>query len=81
MFSRRAFELLLDSPLRSRAFDFHIESLAVVYRAGLAVEEIPVSYRFTNSSLRPEIVTEALRTCARIWAEGRPRAGAGSRGA
>lgn len=68
MYSRRAFELLLDAPLRSRAFDFHIESLAVVYRAGLAVVEIPIAYRFTNSSLRREVVMEALRTCGRLWA-------------
>jgi dolichol-phosphate mannosyltransferase len=67
MYSRRAFELLLEAPLRSRAFDFHIESLSVVYRAGLSLEEIPNAYRFTNSSLRPEIVVEALRTCGRLW--------------
>jgi dolichol-phosphate mannosyltransferase len=67
MYSRRAFELLLEAPLRSRAFDFHIESLAVVYRAGLSLAEIPIAYRFTNSSLRPEIVVEALRTWGRLW--------------
>ena len=67
MYSRRAFELLLDAPLRSRAFDFHIEALALVYRAGLAIAEIPIAYRFTNSSLRREIVVEALRTCGRLW--------------
>lgn len=69
MYSRRAYELLLAAPLRSRAFDFHLESLAVVYRAGLAIAEIPIHYRFTNTSLRREIVVEALRTCARLWRE------------
>ena len=67
MYSRRAYELLLDAPLRSRAFDFHIESLAWVYRANFTVVEIPIHYHFTNSSLKREIVTEALRTCARLW--------------
>ena len=66
-YSRRAFQLLVGSELRSRAFDFHIESLAVVYRAGLRIEEVPITYRFTNSSLRPEIVWEALRTWASLW--------------
>src|SRR5262249_35395605 len=33
MYSRRAYELLLEAPLRCRAFDFHIESLAHVWRA------------------------------------------------
>jgi dolichol-phosphate mannosyltransferase len=68
MYSRRAYELLLGAPLRCRAFDFHIEALAAVYRAGLRVAEIPITYRFSNSSLRAEIVLEALRTCGRLWA-------------
>jgi len=67
MYSRRAYELLLAAPLQSRAFDFHIESLAYVYRAGMAIAEVPISYRFTNSSLRRQIVVEALRTCGRLW--------------
>ncbi len=67
MYSRRAYELLLEAPLGCRAFDFHIEALAVAYRAGLRLAEIPIRYRFTNSSLRREVVVEALRTCGRIW--------------
>jgi dolichol-phosphate mannosyltransferase len=67
MYSRRAYELLLAAPLQSRAFDFHIESLAYVYRAGFSIAEVPISYRFTNSSLRRQIVVEALRTCGRLW--------------
>jgi dolichol-phosphate mannosyltransferase len=69
MYSRRAYELLLDAPMRSRAFDFHLEALAYVFRAGLRIEEVPITYRFTNSSLRPEIVREALHTCSRLWRE------------
>ena len=69
MYSRRAYELLLTAPLRCRAFDFHIESLCCVYRAGLSIAEVPISYRFTNSSLRRQIVVEALRTCGRLWLE------------
>jgi dolichol-phosphate mannosyltransferase len=67
MYSRRACELLVGADLRSRAFDFHIESLAVVYRAGYRIEEVPITYRFTNSSLRWAIVWEALRTWAGLW--------------
>jgi dolichol-phosphate mannosyltransferase len=69
MYSRRAYELLLAAPMRSRSFDFHLEALAYVYRAGFRIEEIPIAYRFSNSSLRPELVVEALRTCARLWKE------------
>ena len=67
MYSRRACELLVGARMRSRAFDFHIEALAYVYRAGYRIEEIPIRYAYTNSSLRAGIVWEALRTCAHIW--------------
>ncbi len=67
LYSRRAVRMLLGSDLRSRAFDFHIEALARVFRGGLRIEEVPIAYRFGNSSLRPRIVWEALRTCARLW--------------
>ncbi len=67
LYSRRAVQMLLGSDLRSRAFDFHLEALARVFRSGLRIEEVPIAYRFSNSSLRPQIVWEALRTCARLW--------------
>ncbi len=67
LYSRRAVRMLLGSHLRSRAFDFHLEALARVFRSGLRIEEVPIAYRFGNSSLRPRIVWEALQTCARLW--------------
>jgi dolichol-phosphate mannosyltransferase len=70
MYSRRAYEHLLSAPLQSRAFDFHLEALALVHRAGMRVAETPIRYDFTNSSLRPGIVVEALGTCLRIWRTG-----------
>jgi len=67
MYARDAFSLLVDAKMRSRTFDFHLESLAYVYRAGMSIKEIPIRYEFTNSSLRLAIVRDALRTCGRIW--------------
>jgi dolichol-phosphate mannosyltransferase len=67
MWGRDAFSLLVNAKMKSRTFDFHIESLAYVYRAGMVIKEIPIRYEFTNSSLRPAIVRDALRTCGRIW--------------
>ena len=69
MYSKRAYELLLAAPMRSRSFDFHLEALAYVFRAGFRIEEIDITYQFSNSSLQPEIVVEALKTCGRLWAE------------
>jgi len=67
MYARDAFSLLVNAKMKSQTFDFHLESLAYVYRAGMSIKEIPIRYEFTNSSLRPAIVREALRTCGRIW--------------
>lgn len=67
MWGRDALRLLVSSKMKSRTFDFHIESLAYVYRAGMVIVEIPIRYEFTNSSLRLGIVGDALRTCGRIW--------------
>jgi dolichol-phosphate mannosyltransferase len=69
MYSKRAYELLLAAPLRSRSFDFHLEALGYVFRAGLSIDEVEISYRFSNSSLQPRLVVDALRTCRRLWTE------------
>ena len=69
MYSKRAYELLLAAPMRSVTFDFHLEALAYVYRGDCSIHEIPIRYQFSNSSLQPQIVIEALRTCARLWRE------------
>lgn len=67
MYSQRACQLLVEGGLQSRTFDFHLEALAYVYRARLTIQEVPITYRFTNSSLRWKIVADALQTCLRIW--------------
>jgi len=67
MYSRAAYEVILDSDLVSKTFDFHLEALARVHRAGLRIDEVPISYRYTNSSLQLGIVADAARTCGRIW--------------
>jgi dolichol-phosphate mannosyltransferase len=67
MYSRRAFTLLLNSQLKSRSFDFHLEALALVYRSGMKIVEVPITYVFANSSLRWKVVGEALRTWWRIY--------------
>jgi dolichol-phosphate mannosyltransferase len=69
MYSKRAYELLLAAPMRSRSFDFHLEALAYVFRAGFRIEEVDIAYRFSNSSLQPGVVLEALKTCGRLWVE------------
>ena len=67
MYSRDALDVLLDANLQCRAFGFHMEALTVLYRAGARIEEIPISYVYSNSSLRAAVVVEGLRGAARLW--------------
>jgi dolichol-phosphate mannosyltransferase len=65
-YSRAAALLVTGAPLRSRSYDFLLETLVLIARAGLTVREVPISYRFTTTSLRGEVVIEALRTWWRL---------------
>lgn len=69
MYSRSAFELLLVAPMKSRSFDFHLEALTYVVRAQLDIREVPITYRFSNSSLRWRVIGDALTTLSRLWRE------------
>lgn len=67
MYSRRSLALLLRTKMKSRSFDFHLEALAHIYRNDLKIEEIPISYIYSNSSLRWRVVGHALKTWWRIY--------------
>jgi dolichol-phosphate mannosyltransferase len=67
MYSRKAFSLLLQSKIKSRSFDFHLEALAYIYRNGMKIREVPIVYTYSNSSLRWRVVDDALRTWYRVW--------------
>jgi dolichol-phosphate mannosyltransferase len=60
-YSRRAFELISKTKLKSKAFDFHMEALALCYRAGMKVEEISISYVFSNSSFNKKVLKQAIK--------------------
>lgn len=60
-YSKRAVALLLRSNCKSRTFDFHPEALMFVYRNGLSVTEVPISYAFSNSSLNWKVLLDSIR--------------------
>lgn len=65
-YSRRAMSVLTTTPMQCRAFDFLLETLAVLLRNGASVREVPITYNFTGSSLNSKIVLEAFRTWWRL---------------
>lgn len=60
-YSKRACALIANAALESRAFDFHMEALALCYRAGMTVEEIPIHYVFSNSSFNKNVLKQAMK--------------------
>lgn len=60
-YSQKACQLIAGTNLKSKSFDFHMEALALCYRAGMKVEEIPINYSFSNSSFSIEDLKQAIK--------------------
>jgi dolichol-phosphate mannosyltransferase len=70
-YSRRAVELLLNRTFQARSFDFHVEALMLAYRNRLSILEVPITYQFTNTSLRTKVVLDELRMLALMFLQQR----------
>lgn len=55
-YSRKAAELLLGRKLKAKTFDFHTEALMILYRNGLSIGEVPISYEFSTSSFNMRVL-------------------------
>jgi dolichol-phosphate mannosyltransferase len=66
-YSRTALMLMTGTPLQGRAFDFVLETAALMSWSGLSISEVPISYRRTNSSLNARAVWNALRMWSTLF--------------
>ncbi|MDH5654499.1 MAG: glycosyltransferase family 2 protein [Spirochaetia bacterium] len=60
-YSRRSAELIASSELKSKAFDFHMEALALCVRKGYSAAEHPIKYIFSNSSFNSRVLKQAMK--------------------
>jgi len=60
-YSRNAIELLIHKKMKAKSFDFITEALMLIYRNGLSVTEVPISYNFSTSSLNSKVVLQSLK--------------------
>lgn len=60
-YSKRAAGVIASTELESKAFDFHMEALALCYRSGFSVKEIPIHYVFSNSSFNKDVLKQAMK--------------------
>ncbi|MBN2183161.1 MAG: glycosyltransferase [Sedimentisphaerales bacterium] len=59
-YSRKAAELIAYSKLKSKAFDFHMEALALCMRKKMSAAEIPIVYVFSNSSFNEKVLLQGI---------------------
>lgn len=60
MYSKGAMKRIVSSNLRSKSFDFHMEALSIVFRAGGTIKEIPVKYAYSNTSFNLRVLRQAI---------------------
>ena len=59
-YSKKAFSIIANHTLESKAFDFHMEALTLAYRNGGSVKEIGIHYKFSNSSFNRRVLKLAI---------------------
>lgn len=59
-YSKKAIVILLNRKMLSRSFDFHSEAFMLIYRNGLTIKEIPITYVYTNSSLSYKVIVDSV---------------------
>lgn len=64
-YSLKAMKAILAKPIHSKSFDILFETAMIVYRERLTFSEVPITYTFSNSSLKPSVVKDCLRMCIR----------------
>ncbi|MBI3394543.1 MAG: glycosyltransferase [Spirochaetia bacterium] len=60
-YSRRAAGKVAEAELISKAFDFHMEALALCIRSGMTFGEVPITYVFSNSSFNGRVLKLAAK--------------------
>lgn len=64
-YSWKAMDLLLSEKMRSNSFDFLLEGVIHLYKNNMTISEVPITYKFSNSSLSSTVVKDCLYMCAR----------------
>lgn len=65
-YSYTAMKLLLSKQWRSRSFDVLFETAMYIYRNNMKIDEVPITYNFSNSSLNTHVVNDCLCMCLRM---------------
>ena len=59
-FSNKFILSMLKKKINTKSFDFLLEEVWCAYRDNLTIREIPISFRYTNSSVNKKVVLECI---------------------
>jgi dolichol-phosphate mannosyltransferase len=65
-YSYKAMKLLLARSMKSRSFDFMVESARYISAQKLTISEVPITYRYSNSSLNVKVLKDCITMCLKI---------------
>jgi len=65
-YSYKAMKLLLSKDMESRSFDIMVESIHHICKHNLTISEVPITYRFSSSSLNFKTIRDCIKMCIRI---------------
>ena len=65
-YSKKSIKILLSKKMLSRSFDFHSEAFMLIFRNNLSIQEIPITYVFTNSSLTLQVIIDSIKMLAHM---------------
>jgi len=65
-YSCEAMQLLLSKNMESRSFDIMVESVHLIYKNNLRIAEVPITYRYSSSSLNLNVIRDCIRMCFKI---------------
>ena len=59
-YSKKAMRLLLSKKMESKSFDILLEATTYIYRHNLTIDEVPITYSFSSSSLNFNVVRDCI---------------------
>ena len=65
-YSNKAMRLLLSKRMESKTFDILLETTAYIYRHNLIIDEVPITYSFSNSSLNSNVIKDCIVMSLRL---------------
>lgn len=65
-YSNKAMKMVLAKECESTSFDILLETTMFIYRNNLTIDEIPITYNFSNSSLNIKVVRDCILMSSKL---------------